>query len=140
MATEMAHNLGKLTDTGSDKVSKQFRDLIADGPQGHCHGLPWRPLPKAGAMRAAIEGIVPAAVHRHHHACGARCRPKGCKQPAIPVFCTFWTLLGLPAITLPLLTGEDDMPLGVQLVGAPGDDARLLRTAQWLVTKLVGAQ
>jgi Asp-tRNA(Asn)/Glu-tRNA(Gln) amidotransferase A subunit family amidase len=55
------------------------------------------------------------------------------------VFCTFWTLLGLPAITLPLLTGEDDMPLGVQLVGAPGDDARLLRTAQWLVTKLVGA-
>ncbi len=25
------------------------------------------------------------------------------------------------------------MPLGVQLVGAAGDDARLLRTARWLV-------
>ncbi len=28
------------------------------------------------------------------------------------------------------------MPLGVQLVGAAGDDARLLRTANWLVNKL----
>ena len=28
------------------------------------------------------------------------------------------------------------MPLGVQLVGAAGDDARLLRTAHWLVNKL----
>jgi Asp-tRNA(Asn)/Glu-tRNA(Gln) amidotransferase A subunit family amidase len=49
-------------------------------------------------------------------------------------------LLGFPAITLPLLTGEDDMPLGVQLIGAPDDDARLLRTAQWLVTTLVGTE
>jgi Asp-tRNA(Asn)/Glu-tRNA(Gln) amidotransferase A subunit family amidase len=28
------------------------------------------------------------------------------------------------------------MPLGVQLVGAAGDDARLLRTANWLVNAL----
>ena len=28
------------------------------------------------------------------------------------------------------------MPIGVQLIGAPGDDARLLRTANWLVAKL----
>ena len=28
------------------------------------------------------------------------------------------------------------MPIGVQLVGAFGDDARLLRTAHWLVDKL----
>jgi Asp-tRNA(Asn)/Glu-tRNA(Gln) amidotransferase A subunit family amidase len=27
------------------------------------------------------------------------------------------------------------MPIGVQLVGAPNDDARLLRTANWLVAK-----
>jgi Asp-tRNA(Asn)/Glu-tRNA(Gln) amidotransferase A subunit family amidase len=38
------------------------------------------------------------------------------------------------------MTGEDRMPLGVQLVGAPGDDARLLRTAQWLVSKLAGSE
>jgi Asp-tRNA(Asn)/Glu-tRNA(Gln) amidotransferase A subunit family amidase len=49
-----------------------------------------------------------------------------------PIFCTLWTFCGTPAITLPLLTGEAGMPLGVQLVAARRDDARLLRTAAWL--------
>jgi aspartyl-tRNA(Asn)/glutamyl-tRNA(Gln) amidotransferase subunit A len=53
-----------------------------------------------------------------------------------PVFNTLWSLTGLPAVTLPLLSGEGGMPLGVQLVGAAGDDARLLRTANWLVNAL----
>ena len=43
----------------------------------------------------------------------------------------------MPAITLPILQGSHDMPMGVQLVGRRGDDARLLRTARWLVN-LVG--
>jgi len=53
-----------------------------------------------------------------------------------PVFNSLWTLMGLPAINLPLLQSDGGMPIGVQLVGAPGDDARLLRTANWLVSKL----
>ena len=44
--------------------------------------------------------------------------------------------MGLPAITIPLMTGEGGMPLGVQLVGPSGDDARLLRTARALVKEL----
>jgi Asp-tRNA(Asn)/Glu-tRNA(Gln) amidotransferase A subunit family amidase len=39
----------------------------------------------------------------------------------------------MPACNLPLMTGTDGLPLGVQLVGRRGDDARLLRTARWLV-------
>ncbi len=49
-----------------------------------------------------------------------------------PICCTLWTLAGAPAVTLPLLEGEHGLPVGVQLVGAVGDDARLLRTARWL--------
>jgi Asp-tRNA(Asn)/Glu-tRNA(Gln) amidotransferase A subunit family amidase len=60
--------------------------------------------------------------------------PKGLSATGNPVFCSFWTLLGLPALTLPLLE-RDGMPIGVQLVGAKGDDARLIRTAAWLVDK-----
>ena len=52
------------------------------------------------------------------------------------MFCSLWSLTGLPALSLPLLSGEGGMPLGVQLVGERGDDARLLRTANWLVNKL----
>ena len=47
-------------------------------------------------------------------------------------FQKIWTYLGLPAISLPLLTGENDLPLGLQLVGNKYDDLRFLGTAKWL--------
>jgi Asp-tRNA(Asn)/Glu-tRNA(Gln) amidotransferase A subunit family amidase len=34
------------------------------------------------------------------------------------------------------MEGADGLPLGVQLVGPRHGDARLLRTARWLVTQL----
>jgi Asp-tRNA(Asn)/Glu-tRNA(Gln) amidotransferase A subunit family amidase len=58
--------------------------------------------------------------------------PKGLQSTGSPIFCALWTYLGVPAVTLPLLT-VDGLPLGVQLVGRRGDDGRLLRTARWLV-------
>ena len=47
-------------------------------------------------------------------------------------------MMGVPAVTLPLLEA-DGAPMGVQLVGARGDDARLLRTARWLMERILGA-
>jgi Asp-tRNA(Asn)/Glu-tRNA(Gln) amidotransferase A subunit family amidase len=40
----------------------------------------------------------------------------------------------MPAVTLPLLQGPNGLPVGVQVVGRRGEDARLLRTARWLVS------
>ena len=59
--------------------------------------------------------------------------PAGLDSTGSPIFCTIWTLCGTPAISLPILQGASGMPLGAQLVAAKGDDARLLRTARWLV-------
>ena len=64
--------------------------------------------------------------------------PVGLESTGSPIFCTIWTLCGMPAITLPILQGSHGLPLGVQLVGSKGDDARLLRTARWLVSSLAG--
>ncbi|MCW5729718.1 MAG: amidase [Alphaproteobacteria bacterium] len=50
-------------------------------------------------------------------------------------FSAIWTLCGLPCVTLPLLQDERGRPIGVQLIGARGNDARLLRTARWLATR-----
>lgn len=61
--------------------------------------------------------------------------PVGLESTGSPIFCTLWTLCGMPAITLPMMQGAHGMPIGVQLVGARGDDARLLRTARWLVNR-----
>ncbi|MBK6851879.1 MAG: amidase [Burkholderiales bacterium] len=59
--------------------------------------------------------------------------PSGLDSTGDPLMCTLWTFLGLPCLSLPLLHGENGLPIGVQLVGRRGDDARLLRTARWLV-------
>jgi len=46
----------------------------------------------------------------------------------------------MPAINLPLMRGENGLPLGAQLVGPRGDDARLLRTARWLTAQIASGQ
>jgi len=59
--------------------------------------------------------------------------PAGLDSTGNPIFNSLWTYLGAPAITLPLMEGPNGLPVGVQLVGRRGDDARLLRTASWLM-------
>ncbi len=62
--------------------------------------------------------------------------PEGLASTGDPAFCTVWTLCGMPALSVPLMQGTNGLPLGVQLVGPRQGDARLLRTARWLVTQL----
>lgn len=54
-----------------------------------------------------------------------------------PIFSTIWNLCGLPCLTLPLLVGADELPIGVQLIGARERDDRLFRTAHWMEKTLV---
>ena len=61
--------------------------------------------------------------------------PEGLAATGSPEFSTIWTYLGTPSISLPILSGSNNLPLGVQLVGERLDDARLLRTANWLMKK-----
>jgi Asp-tRNA(Asn)/Glu-tRNA(Gln) amidotransferase A subunit family amidase len=56
--------------------------------------------------------------------------PRGLGSTGDPSFCSPWSSLGMPAITLP--TGvEGGLPLAVQLVAAPWSEARLLAAAAW---------
>lgn len=48
-----------------------------------------------------------------------------------PGLCTLWTLLGVPAITIPTGTGPHGLPLGLQIIGNPGESNHLLATAAW---------
>jgi Asp-tRNA(Asn)/Glu-tRNA(Gln) amidotransferase A subunit family amidase len=58
--------------------------------------------------------------------------PKGLGNTGSPEFSTVWTYLGLPSISLPLLTGKNDLPLGIQLIGGKYDDLRFLGVASWV--------
>jgi Asp-tRNA(Asn)/Glu-tRNA(Gln) amidotransferase A subunit family amidase len=131
---EMAHNLHRDYEKGRDKLSEPLRKLIERG----------RTYP-AVEYAAALAGAVPLNASLDHvfdeydailtpAAPGEA--PRGLASTGNPVFCTLWTYLGTPAVTLPLLRSEAGMPLGVQLIARRGNDARLLRSARWLVKSM----
>ena len=62
--------------------------------------------------------------------------PSGLGATGDPLFCRPWSLLGVPAISVPGLTGDSGMPIGVQLIAPHGADALLLGVARWVGREL----
>jgi Asp-tRNA(Asn)/Glu-tRNA(Gln) amidotransferase A subunit family amidase len=52
-------------------------------------------------------------------------------------FNAFWTWMYGPALNVPAFAGPNGLPVGIQLVGREGEDARLLSFAAW-VEKALG--
>ena len=135
MEAEMAFNLAPLWDAGKEKLSERLRGLMERGREARAFDYQW-------ALRAVppiVQGFDDLFMARYDAiltppALGTA--PKGLGATGDPVFCVLWTLLGMPAVTLPLMQGANGLPLGVQLVGRRNFDARLLRTARWLEKKL----
>ena len=62
--------------------------------------------------------------------------PAGLTATGSPVMNTIWTFCGTPALNVPLLQSAEGLPIGVQVVGAKDDDARLFRSTRWLLNIL----
>ncbi len=59
--------------------------------------------------------------------------PRG-RETGSPIFQVSWTLLGVPCLNLPIGTGPNGLPLGVQLIGRRYDDSRLLALGKFLMS------
>jgi Asp-tRNA(Asn)/Glu-tRNA(Gln) amidotransferase A subunit family amidase len=133
---ELAFHFGPLLDRAPGMISEMLTGRIEEGRRT-------RAVDYVAALNARETHYAAIAeVLREHGtiltpaALGPA--PKGLTTTGDPVFCGFWTYLGVPAVSLPLL-GAGGLPMGVQLIGARGDDGRLLRTARWLVRHLAKA-
>ena len=62
--------------------------------------------------------------------------PLGLHYTGDAEYCAPWTLLGVPAVTLPVGFGKSGLPLGLQIVAPYRSDHRLLQTAKWIETVL----
>jgi Asp-tRNA(Asn)/Glu-tRNA(Gln) amidotransferase A subunit family amidase len=62
--------------------------------------------------------------------------PKGLSSTGDPRFGRLWTILGLPAVSIPGLRGAIGLPIGVQMVGPVDSDALLIDFAGWLAALL----
>jgi Asp-tRNA(Asn)/Glu-tRNA(Gln) amidotransferase A subunit family amidase len=127
---DMANNMQVYYKKDKTKLSKELRDAIS-------RGLKYSGKEYADAidfMKQSYESYK--EVFEDYHGIitpsSSGVADKGLKSTGSADFQKVWTYLGLPAISLPLLTGENDLPLGLQLVGNKLDDLRFLGTASWL--------
>ena len=131
MTGGFSHNLASYEARGRDQLSRQMQDAIDQGREVRAHdyltAVDWIQVLNAGLdeiFKRYDAILTPSAT-------GAA--PMGLESTGNPAFCTLWTLLGTPAITLPILKDEAGLPIGVQLIGRRGEDAKLMRTAAWLM-------
>lgn len=134
MEADLAASFAREYSDGKDQLSQVLREMIERGQQVLAVDYN-SALARIADYRSEIDEIInefdailtPAVAGE---------APTGLDATGSPAFCTIWTLAGVPALTMPILQGPNGMPLGAQLVSAKGDDARLFRTARWLLGTL----
>jgi Asp-tRNA(Asn)/Glu-tRNA(Gln) amidotransferase A subunit family amidase len=119
---------------GRDRMSDVLKTAMDEGKavlaRDYIAALDWPKVLNAGMAQifARCDAILcPAAPGP---------APAGLEDTGDAIFNGLWTLTGMPAVTLPVFQSTDGLPMGIQIVGRRGDDARLLRTARWLAAHL----
>jgi Asp-tRNA(Asn)/Glu-tRNA(Gln) amidotransferase A subunit family amidase len=130
---DLAKNYGPIVAKAPDQISDLLKEKIAEG-----RTILAADYNTARDFQEVLNGGLDEIFKRYDAILTpgtTATAPRGLQSTGNPIFCSLWTYLGVPAISLPLLT-VDGMPLGVQLVGPRRDDGRLLRTARWLVEQV----
>lgn len=120
---EYQHDDGLLSDTLRAMIERGQKNLAMDYNRAMAKVPDYQKA--LSAILSQYEAIVTPATPGE--------APEGLESTGSPVFCTLWTLCGLPALTIPALQGNNGMPIGVQMVADHREDARLMRTAKWFV-------
>ncbi|MDJ0858479.1 MAG: amidase [Dinoroseobacter sp.] len=127
---EMSKYYWRYKRDGWDALSEHIQGAITAGEavtvREYLAAIDWREVLYAGLdeiFERADAILCPAAPGP---------APEDLTTTGDAIFNGLWTYVGTPAVTLPAFTAENGMPMGVQLVGARENDARLLRTANWL--------
>jgi Asp-tRNA(Asn)/Glu-tRNA(Gln) amidotransferase A subunit family amidase len=135
MEADMALNFEREWHKGRAKLSEPLRSLIERGREIRAVDYK-RALQAAQLVTNNLEDLFIERYDALLTPSAPGSAPKGLGSTGDPVFCTLWTLCGMPAVSLPLLQDAQGLPIGVQLVGRRNFDARLLRTARWLSARL----
>ena len=138
MGAEVAHNFEREWQKSRALLSEQLRAQIERGREVRAVDYQ-RALKQIAPMHDSFVELFEQRYDAILTPAAPSAAPKGLTSTGDPSFCTLWTLCGMPCITLPLLQNSEALPIGVQLVGPRGGDARLLRTARWLAKRMAEA-
>ncbi|HEV8458085.1 MAG TPA: amidase [Methylomirabilota bacterium] len=135
MDAEMAVNLEREWEQGRARLSESLRVRLERGRQ-----VPALDYLRARSRIPELNESFGELFSQRYDAiltpAAVGTAPEGLGSTGDPAFCMLWTLCGMPAMSVPLMQGANGLPLGVQLVGPRQGDARLLRTARWLVARI----
>ena len=128
--TDLANNFGLYFKKYKKKLSKPMQDAIIKGNKHSAKEY----AEALDFMKRSYESYE--EVFEDYHGVlspsSPGVAPKSLKSTGSAEFNKVWSYLGTPCISLPLLQGDANMPLGVQLTGAKYDDHRFLGVANWL--------
>ena len=128
--TDLANNFSVYFQKFKKKLSKYMQDAISNGNKYTAKEY----AEAIDFMKRSYESYE--EVFEDYHGVlspsSPGVAPKGLKSTGTAEFNKVWSYLGTPCISLPLLEGENNLPLGVQLIGNKYDDHRFLGVANWL--------
>ena len=137
MAREAAASYRQFYDEHGDCLSAPLRALVEEG-SGIDDDSYARMRTQAAAARAVFaEWMRSIDVLVTPSAKGEA--PRGLAATGDPLFSRAWMVLDAPTLTLPGFVGSHGLPVGVQIVGAAGDDERTLAVAQWAEAAILDA-
>jgi Asp-tRNA(Asn)/Glu-tRNA(Gln) amidotransferase A subunit family amidase len=124
---ESAVSLAPELEAASELLSDELREALLEGaaiaPERHRSAKRVAATlgPPLIALLDAYDGVLtPSATG---------IPPLGLDFTGDPVFCRVWTLIGAPSVSVPVAWTAERLPVGLQVVGAPGRDERTLATA-----------
>jgi Asp-tRNA(Asn)/Glu-tRNA(Gln) amidotransferase A subunit family amidase len=117
-----------------DRLDPRLREVCAEGfrldPAKYLQAQQHAALCRA-AIDEAFAGcdvlIAPAASGE---------APEGIASTGDVALNVVWTLLHVPCVAVPAGRGDQGLPLGLQVIGRIGDDARTLAAARWIHAQL----
>lgn len=118
----------------ADKLSKHMKKIVEDG-----RAITELAYSKAKALANECRKELPALLSDYDilvapSSLGAA--PQGLDTTGDPLFNRIWTLLGVPCVNLPHYRTTNGLPVGVQIIGLPGNDKNLLDVSTWLEAQL----
>ncbi|MGA0930769.1 MAG: amidase [bacterium] len=133
---ELSRTLRHYWNRGKDGLSEALQQLLAEGAEirakEYLEALDWIKVLRSGLeeiLQRCDAFVVPATLGT---------APRLDDPEESTRFQDLWNLCGMPVLSVPLFQSTSGMPLGVQLVGPPAGEARLLRTARWLEATVRG--
>jgi Asp-tRNA(Asn)/Glu-tRNA(Gln) amidotransferase A subunit family amidase len=126
MEWEARHHLASMNHWLKRELDPSSRPDQAQYERAQAHSL---------ACRRALANLF--------ERCDAIITPAACGEAVADLvsvsnsaFNRVWTLMGGPCLTIPAFAGPNGMPVGLQIVGPLGQDARTIALAGWIAARL----